>query len=532
MATLYDSGFNKALYKVSSLDPGSVSTSAITGVGGITMPNSDPGTIFLPTSDSSPAQSIASGSLDSILFSKKTSFTDTTQGWMQGVDSTGVYKWIIGGATSSIDWSVTTPGVLTILGSINATTGMIGGFVIGATTLSATSGGNTTTLSSGSIAFSAGPTGSPSITITQAGTLTTTGAIVNGSTIQNNDIFGNGQDGSATINGGTTTLTQDMFYTTLHITSTGVLVTNGFRVFVNGTLTIDASGVIQWNGVTGGAGGNGSTPTGGTLGTGASGLTSGNNLQGAQNGTNGRLGGAGGTAAGGSGSGGTATGIAGASTTHSFASAFTDVGSAGVSGGASGTGGGIGGSGTAAGSTGSISASTIRPYMATFAVIMQDFPSTNLLTYNGIAGGSGSSGGGGAGDSGSGGGGGGSGGNGSDGGTMVLAARIIVNNGTVSVNGGTGGPGGTGGNGGAGNSLYGAGGGGGGSGGKGGAGGVLVALYSSLSGSGTFSASGGAGGAGGAGGTHTTAAGKPGVDGTIGNTPPTASNGVIISLIV
>lgn len=70
-----------------------------------------------------------------------------------------------------------------ISGDIQATTGTIGGFTINATNLSATSGGNTTILSSGSVAFSAGPTGSPSITITQAGVLTATGATITG-TIQ------------------------------------------------------------------------------------------------------------------------------------------------------------------------------------------------------------------------------------------------------------------------------------------------------------------------------------------------------------
>ena len=67
-----------------------------------------------------------------------------------------------------------------ISGNIEALTGTIGGFTIGATSLSAVSGGNTTTLSSGATAFSAGATGTPTVTITQAGIITATGAIIDG----------------------------------------------------------------------------------------------------------------------------------------------------------------------------------------------------------------------------------------------------------------------------------------------------------------------------------------------------------------
>lgn len=67
-----------------------------------------------------------------------------------------------------------------VSGDIQAVTGTIGGFTIGATDLSATSGGNTTILSSGATAFSAGPTGTPTVTITQAGVITATGAIIDG----------------------------------------------------------------------------------------------------------------------------------------------------------------------------------------------------------------------------------------------------------------------------------------------------------------------------------------------------------------
>lgn len=65
-------------------------------------------------------------------------------------------------------------------GGITAGNGQIGGFTIGPTSLSAVSGGNSTIISSGTTAFSAGPTGSPTVTITQAGIITAVGAIIDG----------------------------------------------------------------------------------------------------------------------------------------------------------------------------------------------------------------------------------------------------------------------------------------------------------------------------------------------------------------
>jgi len=60
-------------------------------------------------------------------------------------------------------------------GLITAVEGFIGGFTLGATTMTATSGGNTTIVSSGATAFTAGPTGSPTVTITQGGNITIVG---------------------------------------------------------------------------------------------------------------------------------------------------------------------------------------------------------------------------------------------------------------------------------------------------------------------------------------------------------------------
>lgn len=72
-------------------------------------------------------------------------------------------------------------------------------------------------------------------------------------------IFGNGSDGDETI-AGDTTLTRDMFYDNLTVNGGIVLTTDGFRIFVRGTLT--NNGTIRNNGATGtddlgGAGGGG-----------------------------------------------------------------------------------------------------------------------------------------------------------------------------------------------------------------------------------------------------------------------------------
>jgi len=56
-----------------------------------------------------------------------------------------------------------------ISGEIEALSGLIGGFTIGDTDLSATASGNKTILSSGTVSFASGPDGDPNIQITQAG---------------------------------------------------------------------------------------------------------------------------------------------------------------------------------------------------------------------------------------------------------------------------------------------------------------------------------------------------------------------------
>ncbi len=71
-----------------------------------------------------------------------------------------------------------------ITGDITAETGYIGGttgWTIAAGSISSINGGNTTTLASGGTnAFIAGPTGAPTVSISHAGVLTATGAIISG----------------------------------------------------------------------------------------------------------------------------------------------------------------------------------------------------------------------------------------------------------------------------------------------------------------------------------------------------------------
>lgn len=59
----------------------------------------------------------------------------------------------------------------------------------------------------------------------------------------NDAVYGPGIDGDVTI-ASETTLTSDAYYNNLTITSSGFLNTNGFRVFVKNTLTIDSGGKI------------------------------------------------------------------------------------------------------------------------------------------------------------------------------------------------------------------------------------------------------------------------------------------------
>ena len=266
-------------------------------------------------------------------------------------------------------------------------------------------------------------------------------------------LFGDGLTGNATIVG-TTTLTAEAYYDNLTITSTGILKPAGFRIFVKGTLTIDAGGSINDDG------------NNGTLGTGGAGLASRQTL-----GAAGAAGGAG--SAGGNGSVGSG----------SSSSSLNNAGLAPT--------GGKGGNGGA--NTGGNGGSATQPVQGqrwhgtTWQQQGRFSNGTATAQFNG-----GSGGGGGASSAATCTGGGGGGGAGS----VWIAANKVINNGRISANGGNGAAG----SGGAGNA---------GGGGGGGGGNVCVGTLS-YTGSGLFQALGGNGGAPLASGT----AGDPGVAGS------------------
>jgi hypothetical protein len=532
--TIYDLGYSRSLERngaSAGLAPATTSSILGTSTTGLFQ-----GGLTNLIEGVSEAQGINSGQLTGqleqvagVLYSGKTSFTDTTAGYRFGIDeSDNTYKFIMGTTGSSIDWNVTTANTLTITGTVVATGGSLGGFNIGSDYIRdvANSFGLASTVTGGDdVRFWAGATfasrASAPLRIYESGLIVATGATINGSAITNNDVFGNGADGDLTISSNTS-LTRDTFLNDLTIDAGFTLTTAGFRLFVKGTLTIASTGVIGFNGVNGNNGNNGSGTSFGTGGAGGASLADGN-LKGSEAGKNGTSGGAGGN--GGSGNPGS-NGTNGTAITNSFADSYSQAGSTGGAGGTGGTGGGTGGT---PGTSGTISASFVRPYSSIFGVPMLDFTpgsSPAFLRYNGNAGGSTGGGGGGSNVVGTtGGGGGGGGGNGSAGGTVVIAAKTIVNNGSIQAVGGNGGNGGNGANA-AGAGV--AGGGGGGAGGNGGAGGVIVLIYQSLSGSGTITAAGGAVGTGGTGGTQVNGGGN----GANGGTPSAAPAGVIIQLPV
>lgn len=77
-----------------------------------------------------------------------------------------------------------------ISGEIEALSGVIGGFTIGDTDLSVTSGDYSTIISSGDIAFQAGPTNDPTLIITKDGALTATQANITGSISAQSGVIG------------------------------------------------------------------------------------------------------------------------------------------------------------------------------------------------------------------------------------------------------------------------------------------------------------------------------------------------------
>lgn len=345
--------------------------------------------------------------------------------------------------------------------------------------------------------------------------------------------FGDGSDGDAVVSV-SSSLTRDVFYSSLVVNAGVNLNTNGFRVYSQTTIT--NNGTIFNNGSDGGdggAGGNahhdagtGAGNPGGTAGVGGQGGAAGT-LPG---GLNGNSGGAGGGGADGEQS---TPGSAGGNSPNATngTSVLLSIGSTAIGGVVGAAGGNVGGSDSHAGGTGGtagtagLQTSTINPVVhnPTLATIYFDINTNRTLSPGN---GSSSGGGGGAGNGthggggnvgGNGGGGGAGGGNGGNAGMVGLYAPQIINNGAIEAIGGKGGAGGAGGTGfgNAGASNEG-GGGAGGAGGQGGNGGVVLFFCTSYTNNATISISHGVGGAGG---THGAGAngGSNGSDGSSGN---------------
>ena len=300
--------------------------------------------------------------------------------------------------------------------------------------------------------------------------------------------FGDGSDGVLDISSGTTTLTSDKQYTSVSVTGTAILETAGYRIYSQGTVTIDAtSGACVRN--NGGNGGNASGATAGAAGTIAPGVT-------VPAGVVGLIGAAGRTGA--------AVGGADGSTGVAALLGIGVVGNAGGGGGMANAGARAGGGGGAAGS---FSASNNK--IASIAdTIFIDTTSGVLAFVKGSSGaGSGGSGGHHSGtNSGAGG------GSGATGGCVFIACGllILIGVGAIQAKGGGGGNGSDGSN---------DGGNGGGGGGAGGAGGEVVLIYRSKIGTGTIVVTGGIGGVKGiASTTGSNGDGTNGVSGTTGKT--------------
>ncbi len=245
--------------------------------------------------------------------------------------------------------------------------------------------------------------------------------------------FGTGADGAFSASSGTTTLTRDMHWTSCTLSGSASIVTNGYRVFVSGTLDISAAtaGAISCNGNNGSS----ATSASGAFGPGGFAMrTVGQSPTGG-------------------GGGGTATLAAGSAGVAGISNAIGNGGS----GGAAGAGGASSGSGGAAGIGGAVGGQ-IALSTPTTAFFM---PAIGVSICAGLVGGGG---GGGGGDGTNYGGGGGSGG--SFGGTIALYARNIQrgSNTTVGVIQAKGGFGGAGYQAAGGNAAGGGGGGGGGGG--------------------------------------------------------------------
>ena len=274
-----------------------------------------------------------------------------------------------------------------------------------------------------------------------------------------NAYFGDGSDGDYSVPGGGLVLSRDWYYRDLTVPVGTTVSTNGYRLFVSGTLTV--AGLIYWVPINGGnasgAIGGGTTPN----------LTAAN--LGA--GTGGRGGGNGSTS--GDGSAGVNQG--------------SPINGMGGLGGIGGYGGGVTGPDRVGGIGGTAGAYGYQPFRS-LSVYLSRLAATLIQS------GAGGAGGGGGASTGDGASGGGGGAGGTGGGVIAIFAKTIV----VSATGKIQANGGNGGNGAAATLGEGTGSGGGGGGASGG-GGFLYLVYGSLTNSGTIAAAAGTPGNGGAG---------------------------------
>jgi hypothetical protein len=303
------------------------------------------------------------------------------------------------------------------------------------------------------------------------------------------NVLGDGSDGNVTISS-PTTLTSDMYYNDLTVTST--LTTAGYRVFVKGT--ISGAGTIDWG--TPSVGGNASAATAGTGGAQSGG--------GILKNTAGQTGGAGSTnnlqSNGNDGVGGT----------------NGQIGLVGVAGG---NGGIVDGDASSGGSGGAILFSTKVGIEKIGTISLIDTGTGSLAIRKVCGSGSGGSGQTGSGSYGSGYNTGGGGGSGASGGIIMIACNTFAGTFTIKSNGATGGTGGTGNNGSSGPIS-------GGGGGAGGNGGCSVVVYNTKTWTGSYNLTGGTGGTGGTG-SDGGGTGSTGATGTTGTSYEVSLTGLI-----
>ena len=123
MANIFENGFDSWLRKGDVVTQPYISSVSgdINGYSGTSVGGGGVSEITdNPINNGIEANNILSGEIGSLLGHGKKTFTDTTAGILFGLDSDGIYKFYIGTSGSSMDWAVTTASTLTISGSLVA----------------------------------------------------------------------------------------------------------------------------------------------------------------------------------------------------------------------------------------------------------------------------------------------------------------------------------------------------------------------------------------------------------------------------